>query len=157
VRSTTDRDRVGPPAGVRAVGALMLGLVTALLASIAFAKLYWATRHDSLFEVWPLGALTNVLVVLTVAWFSYRHVGRGGRRLTRLGLVVMVTLATLVLALGAWVMLRPDPLADELDTTGSVPAGPARDGVDVSTVVPAGTLGSGSAAPPAVTKSPASP
>ncbi|CAN5584241.1 hypothetical protein BH23CHL8_BH23CHL8_25040 [soil metagenome] len=102
-------DRLGPPAIVRALGALVLGIVVALLAWVAFSNLYWTTRSGSLFDLWPLILLAELLVALTVGVFAYRHIGRDRRDWNRADLVALFALVAAVLALGGWVMFRPVP------------------------------------------------
>lgn len=107
MRETHHLDRLGPI--VRALGAVILGIVVALLAWVAFSNLYWEARSASLFDVWPLILLTGSILALTVGVFTYRHIGRGRRSWTRADLVVLLALGALVLALGGWIMLRPAP------------------------------------------------
>lgn len=107
MRDTHGIDPLGPPKIVRALGASVLGIIVALLAWVAFSNLYWKVRSASLFDVWPLIALAEILVALTVGVFTYRHIGRDRRDWDRADLVALFALVAAMLALGGWVMFRP--------------------------------------------------
>ncbi len=86
----------------------MLGIVVALLATVAFANAYWAVKDGGgVFDVWPLIALVDIALIATVAGYTYRRVGPARRPIPAWVVALVVLMIMLgVVAFGAWTALR---------------------------------------------------